>query len=70
MITKTSQFKLSNSQIFTVADDSGPFVSVTKFQVSNTGFNVEVPLSMNTYQVSGLPTPINDDQCPNKFICG
>ena len=32
-ITKTTQFKLSNSDIFTITDDSGPFVPVTKFQV-------------------------------------
>ena len=24
-------------------------------------------MSMNTYQLSGIPTPINDDQCPNKL---
>ena len=28
-ITKTTKFKLSNSYIFTITDDSGPFVSVT-----------------------------------------
>ena len=42
-------------------------MSVTKLLVTNAGINVQVPLSMNTYQLSGIPTPINDDQCPNKL---
>ena len=66
-ITKTSQFKLSNSQLFSITDDSGPFVSVRKFAVTNTKIDAEVPMSMNSYQLSGIPTPINDDQCPNKL---
>ena len=66
-ITKTTKFKLSDSDIFTITDDSGPFFSVTKFQVQNTNINVTIPMSMNNYQLSGIPTPINDDQCPNKL---
>ena len=35
--------------------------------VTNTGINVQCPLSMNTYQLSGIPIPLNNDQCPNKL---
>ena len=66
-ISKSSQFKLSNSNTFSITDDSGPFVQVTKLLVTNTGINVQCPLSMNTYQLSGIPIPLNNDQCPNKL---
>ena len=66
-ISKSSQFKLSNTQTFSITDDSGSSVSVTKLAVTNAGINVQVPLSMNTYQLSGIPTPINNDRCPNKL---
>ena len=62
-ISKSSQFKLSNTQTFSIADDS----ALTKLAVTNAGINVNVPLSMNTYQLSGIPIPLNNDQCPNKL---
>ena len=61
--SKSSQFKLSNSQTFSITDES----ALTKLAVTNAGINVQCPLSMNTYQLSGIPIPLNPDQCPNKL---
>lgn len=66
-ITKTTQFKLSNSQLFSITDDSGPFVSVRKFAVTNAKIDAEVPMSMNTYKLNGITTPSNDDDAVNKL---
>ena len=66
-ISQSTQFKLSNSNTFSITDDSGPFVQVTKLLVTNSGINVQCSLSMNTYQLSGIPIPLNNDQCPNKL---
>ena len=67
-IEKSAQFRLSNSNTFSITDDSGPFISVTKLLVTNSQINAQIPMSMNTYKLNGIPTPTNNDDAVNKIF--
>lgn len=63
-ILRNTQFKLTGADTFSVRDDAT--IPNNKFVVENTGVSIRVPMTMNTFALSGIPNPINPDDAANK----
>jgi len=63
-IVRNTQFKLTGTDTFSIRDNALP--PNDKFVVDNTGIQARVPMTMNTFALSGIPNPINLDDCTNK----